>query len=213
LIRLVVALPAEARPLIRRYELARAAGGEFPVWRADGVALVVSGVGRHKAAAATAFLAAAEGPGEGASEAAWLNVGIAGHRSLPLGEAVLAHKVVSAAGGRAWYPPLLFEPPCATAAVITVGRPETSYPEDRPETSYPEEAAYDMEATGFCLAAARFASAELIQVVKVVSDNAAAPLDRLTAGGVEELIERRVEIVAGIAERTAALAGHPPGLR
>jgi nucleoside phosphorylase len=204
LIRLVVALPAEARPLIRRYELARAAGGEFPVWRADGVALVVSGVGRHKAAAATAFLAAAEGPGEGASEAAWLNVGIAGHRSLPLGEAVLAHKVVSAAGGRAWYPPLLFQPPCATATVITV---------DRPETSYPEEAAYDMEATGFCLAAARFASAELIQVVKVVSDNAAAPPDRLTAGGVEELIERRVEIVAGIAERTAALAGHPPGLR
>ena len=194
MIRLVVALPAEARPLIRQFGLARAAAGATRLWRADGVALVVSGVGRKRAAAATASLGAAERPGE----AAWLNVGIAGHRSLPLGEAVLAHKVTAAGGGRAWYPPLVFDPPCATAAVTTV---------DRPETRYPEDAVYEMEAAGFCAAAARFASAELIQVVKVISDNAAAPPAGLTAGRVEALIERRIELVARIAEQTAALAG------
>ena len=200
-IRLVVALPAEARPLIRRFGLTRVEGGEFPVWRKEEISLVVSGVGRSAAASATTYLAGAQRP----AEAAWLNVGIGGHRCLALGEAVLAHKVADGVGGRAWYPPLLFEPPCATATVTTV---------DRPETGYPEETVYEMEAAGFCWAAARFASAELIQVVKVISDNAAAPPDRLTAGRVEELIERRIEIIALIAERTATLARGPlPGGR
>ena len=115
-----------------------------------------------------------------AGEAAWLNVGIGGHRTLPLGEIVLAQPGdADAAADQIWCPSLVFEPPCATATVTTV---------DRPETGYPEDTVYEMEAAGFCAAAARFASAELIQVVKVISDNAAAPPERLTAGRVEELI-------------------------
>jgi nucleoside phosphorylase len=193
LIRLVVALPAEARPLIRRFGLARVDGGEFPIWHAAETSLVISGVGRAAAASAVACLAGDEPP----AEAAWINVGIAGHRALPLGEVVLAHKVADRTGGRAWCPPLVFEPPCATATVTTV---------DRPETGYPEETVYEMEAAGFCSAAAQFASAELIQVVKVISDNAAAPPDRLTSGRVEELIEARIETIALIIEQTAGLA-------
>lgn len=193
MIRLVVALSAEARPLIRRFGLARAEAGDFPVWRADGVALVVSGVGRRAASAATVDLASREPAGE----AAWLNVGIAGHRSLPLGGVVLAHKVTSAADEAAWYPPLVFEPPCATATVTTV---------DRPETAYPGGTVYEMEAAGFYAAAARFASAELIQVVKVISDNAEAPVERLTASRVRELIAGRLDVIERIASETAALA-------
>ena len=193
MIRLVVALPSEARPLVRRFGLVREPGPNPPVWRGGQVSLVVSGIGRQASASATSRLADA-GP---SGEAAWLNVGIAGHRDRPLGEIVLAHKVVGPDNARAWYPPLVFEPPCATATVTTV---------DRPETAYPENTVYEMEASGFCAAAARFASAELIQVIKVISDNAAAPPDGLTADRVEELIEGRVETVVEIAERTAALA-------
>ncbi|MFQ5351318.1 MAG: hypothetical protein ACE5EG_12825, partial [Thermoanaerobaculia bacterium] len=189
MIRLVVALPAEARPLIRRFGLEWVDDGELTVWRAERISLVVSGVGRKAAVAAVATLAAGEGP----RECAWLNVGIAGHRTLAVGEVVLAHKVVDAGGGRAWYPPLVFEPPCGTATVTTV---------DRPETGYPKETVYEMEAAGFCSAAARFSSAELIQVVKVISDNAAAPPERLTARRVEELIEGATETIALIAEQT-----------
>lgn len=193
MIRLVVALPAEARPLIGRFGLARADSDTLPVWRGEGVELVVSGVGRSASASAVASLAG----GESSTEAAWLNVGVAGHRTLSLGEIVLAHKVAERASGRVWYPPLVFEPPCATATVTTV---------DWPETSYPEDTVYEMEAAGFCSAAARFASAELIQVVKVISDNAASPPERLSAGRVEELIEVRAETIEQIAEETAALA-------
>jgi nucleoside phosphorylase len=193
LIRLVVALPAEARPLIRRFGLARVQGGVFPVWRTEGVSLVVSGVGQLAAESATTHLAG-EGHPEGA---AWLNVGIGGHRDLPLGALVLAHKVADGAGGNAWFLEPLPEPPCATATVKTVGRAETCYPEDT---------VYEMEAAGFCKAATRFARPELIQVVKVISDNRAAPSERLTADRVEELIEGRIETIELIAETTAARA-------
>jgi hypothetical protein len=91
---------------------------------------------------------------------------------------------------------------------------------DRPETSYPEETVYEMEAAGFCSATARFASAELIQVVKVISDNAQTPPERLTADRVEELIEGQLEAIVQIVEQTATLAGEidarrqpPPALR
>lgn len=80
---------------------------------------------------------------------------------------------------------------------------------DRPETGYGEETIYEMEAAGFCAAAARLVSAELIQVIKVVSDNAAAPPSGLTAKRVEELIEGRIETIAHIAEQTAELASRP----
>ena len=216
MIRYVVALAAEARPLIRGLELARAPAGELPIWRGPSVSLVVSGIGRDAAAAAVDLLArfggAAESGAGGAGgppeEAAWINVGIGGHRDLPLGEVVLAHRVVDATAAgrrnpdadppRVWCPPPVFEPPCAAATVTTV---------DRPETRYPEDTVYDMEAAGFCAAAARRAPAELIQVVKVISDNAAAPPARLTARRVEELIARRLDTIAAIAAATAALAG------
>ncbi len=199
MIRFVVALPAEARPLVRRFGLVRRAAPGHLVWEADGVLLAVSGVGARAAAAAAGCLA---GLGDGEPEAAWLNVGIGGHRSLPLGEAVLADRVVDAAAGRAWYPPLVFDPPCPTATVTTV---------DRPETRYPEDSVYEMEAAGFCAAAARFASAELVQVVKVISDNAGSPPGRLAAGRVEELIDARMEALVAVAEQTAELAGELAG--
>ncbi len=206
MIRLVVALRAEARPLIRRFELAPAGREKFPLWRGAGIDLVISGMGSEAASAATAWLGR-----RSRGEAAWINVGIGGHRDLPLGQVVLAHKVVAAGGGAAWYPPLVFEPPCATATVTTV---------DRPETGYPEDTIYEMEAAGFCAAAARLVSAELIHVIKVVSDNAAAPPSGLTAKRVEELIEGRIDTIAHIVEQTAELAGelearraaHPPGI-
>lgn len=156
--------------------------------------MAVSGVGRRAATAATALLAGEEG----SAEAAWVNVGIAGHRTLPLGEVVLAHAVTDAASGRVWRLRPGFAPPCPTAAVTTV---------DRPETSYPEDVVYEMEAAGFCAAATRFAGRELIRVIKVISDNAAASPRHLTAGRVEELIERGIDTIAAIVEQAAAASG------
>ena len=54
MLRFVVALAAEARPLIARYRLERlSSAAAFPLYRRGAAALVVSGIGKTAAAAAT----------------------------------------------------------------------------------------------------------------------------------------------------------------
>lgn len=195
MIGLVVALEAEARPLRERLRL-RADGGAsgFRIYRSEDAALIVSGSGKIGAAAAVGYLRAHRGDVE---PCIWLNVGIAGHREHPVGSAHLAHAVTDAGSGRRWYPPLAIEPPCPTAALTTV---------DRPETGYPDDTLYDMEAAGFFSTACRFASGELIQVLKIVSDNAAQPADRLSPSDVTGLIAERVDVVTELLERLRPLS-------
>ena len=207
MLRFVVALEAEARPLIERYRLFRKGSGAFSWYRRDRVALVVSGIGKTAAAAAVSYLHLAAG---GKRHAAWLNVGIAGHGARPVGEALLAHKIRDRSSGRSWYPPQVFAPPCATDLVTTV---------DQPELGYDEPGAFDMEASGFYATACRFASAELVQCLKVVSDGPGAAAEKLTSKAVRGLIEDRlamVEAVAGECRRLSRelrrLEADPPEL-
>ena len=181
----VVALPSEARPLIREFGLERVGEGRPAVWRGPDVLLCVSGIGRIAADSAVRRLAADWDP----PGSAWLNVGIGGHRI------VLAREVADATSGRVRPLRPIAPAPCATATVTTV---------DRPELDYPDETVYEMEAAGFCSAAAGLASLKRIQVVKVISDNPTAPPDGLTAERVEELITGRIDTVARIVETLAA---------
>ena len=195
---LVVAMACEARPLIRKFGL-QAASEEraFRVYETAGCSLVVSGVGKTAAAAATAYLAARGGP----RAQAWLNVGVAGHRSLDGGRGVLAHKIVDGATGRSWYPPQLVGGSCGRSVLISV---------DEVESEYREEAAYDMEAAAFWPTAVRFSTAELVQSFKVVSDNPREPSSRLDADSIEALIEGQIETVGDLASRLEALAATLP---
>jgi nucleoside phosphorylase len=195
-IRLVVALPGEARPLISHFGLKQAADAEgFRVFLSDEMALVVSGMGRVATAAATAYLHGFLGGGR---HGVWLNVGIAGHRTRSVGDAVLAHKIVEAASARCWYPPLVIDTPCPTAEVLTV---------DSPEQAYPRDVIYEMEASGFYPIACRFSTSELVHVLKIVSDNLGNPTSRLTPNRVQALIERQLDAIAALIAGIAALAG------
>ena len=76
LINLVTALPSEAKPIASRLDLEPAhVNCGFPVYRRNGVALIVSGPGKVNAAAATALLHAFAGCPR---DAVWVNAGIAG---------------------------------------------------------------------------------------------------------------------------------------
>ena len=138
MIRLVVALACEARPLIALYQLeATGGGGAFRTFRSEEVSLVISGPGKEAAAAATRYLHSFCGGGR---DRAWINVGIGGHARYPVGQAVLAHKIMDSATSETFYPPLVIHRPCLTGEVLTV---------ERPEDRYEGEAVYEMEAAGF----------------------------------------------------------------
>ena len=202
---LVVALAAEARPLLASYRLRGVSGHPYHICAGEQTHLIVSGVGKVAAAAATAYLRALIGD----APAAWLNIGIAGHGSQAVGTALLAHKVVDIASGKLFYPTFTAPPPCRTTLLHTVDRVQPAA----------GDAACDMEASGFCEAAQRFATSERVHCLKVVSDNPQSSYQELNAEKVETLIEAQLDMIAQVGEHQRALSqqlyalhADPPGL-
>ena len=184
---LVVALRAEAEPLIEHFQLESAKTHDlFPIYRGGTFWLVISGIGRVLAGAAVAHLHHVSG---GKADVPWLNVGIAGHQQLSIGRLLLAGRIEERATGRRWYPPYTLASPVQRSELITV---------DRPELDYPCCSAYDMEASGFYAVASRCSTGELVQCLKVVSDNPGKVAD-FRPERVSQLITDQLEAIAAFA--------------
>ena len=189
MINLVVALKAEARPLIRHYELHdKHADTTFPVYLGTDMALVVSGPGKAAAAAATVWL---QGLTQGNKGSVWLNIGIAGHATCAVGDGRIANRVTEHATSRSWYPPQVHNLDIATGRLLTV---------DSPENDYSVDTLYDMEAAGFYPAACRFSSSELVQCFKVVSDNRQHANTKITAKYCEQLVASQLKTINSLVE-------------
>ena len=193
MINIVVALPAEARPLLDHFRLRdKQHNSAFPIYRNTDMALIVSGPGKVAAAAATALLAGTEAAHR---RAAWLNIGIAGHAHHAIGAGYIAHRITDSATGKSWYPPQIHDLSTPTENLFTV---------DRPEDDYPTAALYEMEASGFFPVACRFSSSELVQCFKVISDNRTQATTTITAKLCAQLIAARL---ADIEPLVTALSG------
>lgn len=193
----VVALPAESAPLIDHFGLAPANDRGFRVFSGDGRRLVISGVGKVAAAAATAYLH------ERAFDV-WLNVGIAGHRHRAEGDLVRAYRVTDASTGQRYYPTLLGPSGLDVEGLTTV---------DVPETAFEITDAFDMEAAGFYPTALRFSTPELVHTVKVISDNRESDTAALTARRVSELIGNNLDAIVALVEHLESLASELEPLR
>ena len=195
MINIIVAFPAEARPLAGHFRLReRDSSGPFPFYRNETLCLAISGIGKVACAAATGWL---QGIQRGQPPSGWLNIGIAGHASHEIGDAYIAHCITDQANGRSWYPPQVHGLGLPSEYLLTV---------DVPETTYRNDALYDMEAAGFYPIACRGATAELVQCYKIVSDNRARPVTAVDTGRYSELISSRlgdIETLVGELERMA----------
>jgi len=176
LVNLVVAHEMEARPLIKMLNLKLQSNIAFKVYgNEEGVCLIVSGMGKAASAAAVAYIGAIQ-EGEVNRSSAWLNIGIAGHQTAAVGALLLAGKITDSATGRSTYP-VLPQLQLPVTELTTV---------DNPELNYPENQAYDMEAYGFYSTANRFATAELVQVVKIISDNPHSSVDNINRESIDQ---------------------------
>lgn len=196
MLNLVVALATESRPLIEHFRLSedRSAVG-FRIFRGDGMRLVVTGMGRVACAAGVAALAERE---SSAGTSAWLNLGIAGHASRAVGEGVHALSIIEAATDRRWYPPQIIQLP---------GQGETFCTVDAPETGYRDARVYDMEASAFYATALRYATGELVQVYKIISDNRASGVETVEKHRVRDSIIAHLPAVERIVSELSSLAG------
>lgn len=193
----VVALHAEAKPLIEHYGLEPTNRHGFRVFEGAGRRLVVSGVGKVAAAAATAYL-------QDTPLDVWVNVGIGGHRDRAPGEMVRATRVSDASTAARYYPTSVGLTEFDTAGVTTV---------DVPETVFASSDVFDMEAAGFYPTALRFSTSELVHCVKIVSDNVDTGTDQLTSPRVTELIENNLGAVVALVDELEALASTIEPLR
>ncbi|RME03609.1 MAG: hypothetical protein D6805_05800 [Planctomycetota bacterium] len=197
----VVALECEAAPFKRYYQLKLLQSGlPFSIYwdTKDLIYLVVSGVGKAFAAAAVAYLYTKLGERK---NMVWLNVGVAGHRERELGELCLAHKILDLGSDLCFYPPLVFETHLVSECVAT---------SDVGVRDYPENFVYEMEAAGFYQMALKCSSAELVQVIKIISDNQHQGLDQLKASKVEELIGQNMVELDGFAKKICSLSSLLP---
>lgn len=178
MIYIVVALQAEARPLISHFGLERADELEpLELYRRPDLMVVVTGVGR---AAVEATIDAMQDDLPVEAQSVWLNLGVAGHRNLPIGTEVLATEVVEESSGRSWtlIPPEDFAGELGTVRSVA-----------HVEVDYATQQLYEMEAAAFCERTLTLTSPELVQVLKVVSDNLETGALCVSAHQVQGLVE------------------------
>ena len=188
----VVALQSEANPIIDHFEMKRESNSPFPRYSNLPHRLIVTGIGRLRCAAATGLLMA-----YGRSYEAWLNFGFAGHAILEKGTTFQAHKISDDSSPYCHYPPLLLRTKFPTSHLRTVSRPETKYM---------ESCGYDMEAHAFCSTAYQHSTRELVQVVKVVSDNPNNCISKIDRKEMEALLFSQMKLIHEFVNQLDSLA-------
>ena len=185
----VIALRAEAIPIIEAFKMKILDNQSlFPIYANEttGHALVISGIGSIKSAAAATFL---KNYLQIKNYTAWINLGIAGFSRDPIGEIYQAVKVVSKESGAVFFPGLRLSKILPAETLVTVSKPESKYN---------EPVLYDMEAAGFCELVPSFSCNELTYVIKIVSDTANSSSTLITKNLVRDLIEKQLPKILGV---------------
>lgn len=190
----VIALKAEAGPLIEWFKLSKEdTPSPFPVFTNDLHRLVLSGVGKDLSAKATSYLAERfPKPNQ-----TWMNFGLAGHGTLELGTVFMANRILDDGDRNAFYPTQLFEHELQSSTLKTCSSPNSDYP---------DPIGYDMEASAFCARASAASVRELIQVIKIVSDNPDHPVDSFDRSSVGTSVDRALPSILPLIEQFEELA-------
>lgn len=178
----VVAYKAEALPLIDFYRLKKIHHPASLIYQNDHHSLIISGPGKDNVTSAIENLLNLNG----SQNQAWLNLGIAGHESLAKGEIFIAAKIQSEPNEEIFYPPQIYSHSISTSCLITL---------DTPSSDYRDGMGFDMEAYAFYKTASNYSIRELIQVIKIVSDNPSDSLESFTPKEVPGLIAAHIDKV------------------
>jgi nucleoside phosphorylase len=185
---IVIALAAEAKPIIEHLGLKRLAlPSPFSLFQDDTYQLVISGIGKKNMANAVSFLHGRRT----CKNDPWLNIGLAGHGSAKLGEVFQITKFSDEQNGKSGFPPQIYSTPISKTFLHTC---------NQPSEQYQIGTAYDMEGSAFFETAYRFSTIELVQSVKIISDNPEKPVSRFDKSQVRKLIAPSIPLVTNLAQ-------------
>ncbi len=191
---LVMALACEARPLIDKYKLRAITEKPFRQFAKDNIHLIISGIGKTNAAAATAVLLHGR---QNLNNAICLNLGIAGHANLALGSVFIAHAIIDKASNKHWNTAVPNNINCPISSLISV---------DSPTSEYPNNTGLDMEASAFYPTAIRYAGTQLTHIIKIVSDTPQRTIENLNKQRITQLLGDAQPEVDKVFEKLRALA-------
>lgn len=179
----ICALLAEASPIIDHLGLEKQRlPSPFALFQSLNHKLVVSGIGKRNMSTAVGFLHGIAPK----KNTPWLNLGIAGHGSAQVGSLLRVSKCIDLSTGKIFYSPQVAH--CNTTKTIL-------HTCDQPTSGYPENVAYDMEGSSFFETASRFSPREMVESVKIVSDNSESPLSGFEKSIVSSLISKVISQV------------------
>ncbi len=178
---LYVALPCEAKPIVEHFDLKKQTNyPSFAIFSNENICLTISGLGKTAMAAAVAYSYALLG---NSVNAVFLNIGIAGHKTHTLGKIFCVDKITDVDSNKNFYPQLTANIPCPTLPLITVSKASCLYRENY---------LHDMEASSFFETAIRFTSSELIQCLKIVSDNENSGIEHINPSQATQLVNTSI---------------------
>lgn len=187
LLHFVVALSCEAKPLIIHFGLKKISAIPLPysifVNTSQTIYLIVTGIGKTRVAAATAFLYSYTGR---QAATCFFNIGIAGAAQFSLGDTILANKITEHSTGRCWYP--------FTSLLKNISQ-GTLTTHDLPQRHYPAVGMVDMEGAAFFQTASHFVTQEQVLVLKIISDNHADDQHQINTASVQKWLENQLPII------------------
>jgi len=189
-VNILTALNCEAKAVIDFYKLKKVRNRPFDYYtgiyhnkKTDvrcAIHVLVSGLGARNMATACGWLAGYLDQ----TCSAWLNLGTAGHKQLEVSTVVRVHRAIDMQTGDSYYPTMTAKWSGVNSALFTF---------DNACTDYPEDVLVDMEGAAFFNVASKFSSSELVQSLKVVSDNESESIERLNAKLLSELIQQNIQ--------------------
>jgi len=196
MIHIFCALACEAQPIIQNFKLTELK--QFDLFRIyqtkdKEISLIISGIGKLNAASAVSYHHACMNTLAGDI---WINIGVAGHKNISIGEARLVNKIFDEQTKACWYPQIIFAAACDSISLTTLDAPSTHYQDDL----------FDMEASGFYQMAIRLGTAELIHCIKIISDNTEQPTSTINADKVKKIISSQMEIIEQTIEQLKPLS-------
>lgn len=178
----VIAFMGEAQPIIDYYGLTKATHRSHPLFQNNRHSLILSGSGKERSSWATEILA----KHTGTPNQAWINLGISGHGNFAKGDPFIAGKIEDDQAEESFYPPRIYYSSLQVSSVRTCTEPSLQYEEGQ---------GCDMESHAFYKTAIQFSIRELIQVIKVVSDNPSHPLDQFSPQEAPAMIHQHLPAI------------------
>ncbi len=180
----VTALHCEAKPLIDFYRLKKSSQkNDFDIYQNQQIFCVVSGIGANKMSRAITWVNKLF---NAQKDCRWINLGIAGHKNLPIGTTVLINQATQAGSNKSISSITEISHEFETRPVIS---------QIAENTDYDEISVFDMEAFSFFLTAQALSAINLCQSIKIISDNRVSPPTRDKAF-ISQLIAKNMREIA-----------------